>query len=84
MQTNLKIVCGIMAYQRQDRGSPKMKPDVAVRLYSLASPAIAETIAKLRARYGKYALPDPEARKVVDKAMASRTLTEELYAMREG
>lgn len=61
-----------------------MKLETAVRLYNLLSPSIAETIATLRARYGKYALPDPEAREVVDKAMGTRTLTEELYAMREG
>lgn len=56
----------------------------APRLYALQSPEIATTLAELRARYGKYTVPDAELRKSIDKAMGNKTLTEELYAMREG
>ena len=39
---------------------------------------------KLYSQYGKYALSDEEARKIVDQAMGTRSLTEALGEMREG
>jgi len=37
----------------------------------------------LYARYGKYAVPDEELRKMLEEEMGEKTLTEELYAMRD-
>jgi hypothetical protein len=48
------------------------------------SQEISSAIAKLYAQYGKYALPDEEARKIVDEALGTKTLTEVLDSMREG
>lgn len=48
------------------------------------SPEIAAGVARLYARYGKYALPPAELRAIVDKEMGDKTLTEALYEMREG
>ena len=45
---------------------------------------IAEAIGKLYAQYSKYALPDEQARSIIDRAMGTKTLTEVLHAMREG
>ncbi len=47
------------------------------------SQEIAEAIDKLYAQYSKYAIPDEEARNIVDKAMGTKTLSEALQAMRE-
>jgi DNA anti-recombination protein RmuC len=48
------------------------------------SQEVAEMIEKLYAQYGKFARSDEETRKIVDKAMGTKTLTEALNAMREG
>jgi hypothetical protein len=48
------------------------------------SQEIVKAIAKLYAQYGKYALPDEEARKIVDEALGTTTLTEALDSMRKG
>lgn len=53
------------------------------RLQALRDRAVEDYITKLRARYGKYARPAEEARRILDQAMGSRTLTEVLYKMRE-
>lgn len=45
---------------------------------------MAKAIDKLYAQYGKYALPDEEARKLVDEALGTKTLTDALDSMREG
>lgn len=52
--------------------------------YRLQSQEMAKAIDKLYAQYGKYALPDEEARKIVDEALGTKTLTEALDSMREG
>jgi len=50
--------------------------------YQMQSQEIAKAIDQLYAQYGKYALPDEDARKIVDAALGPETLTEELHAMR--
>ncbi|MSQ12907.1 MAG: hypothetical protein EXR47_01965 [Dehalococcoidia bacterium] len=57
-------------------------PTESVELQIPADPAIAEYIKALRARYAKYALPEDEARRLIDKAMGEKTLTEILFQMR--
>ena len=52
--------------------------------YQMQSQEIAKAIDKLYAQYGKYALPDEDARKIVDEALGTKTLTEALDSMREG
>lgn len=51
--------------------------------HQLPSQEMAKAIDKLYAQYGKYALPDEEARKIVDEALGTKTLTEALDTMRE-
>lgn len=52
--------------------------------YQMQSQEIAKAIDKLYAQYGKYALPDEDARNIVDEALGTKTLTEALDSMREG
>ena len=66
------------------RKSKKPETDLAARFRELQSPEILRTIAEMRAQFGQYALPIDEARRIIDEAMGDKTLTEELYAMREG
>lgn len=53
-----------------------------LRIQSLAEPEISSYIASLKKRYQKYSMPVDEARKVIDKAMGSKTLIELLYEAR--
>ena len=46
-------------------------------------PEIPEAVRELYAQFSQYALPDDELRKIVDRDMGTKTLTEELYKMRE-
>ena len=69
---------------RERSASKKINSDTHLHLYHAQSPAIAQSLKDLHARYGKYAKPDAELRKILDKEMGRKTLTEELYAMREG
>jgi hypothetical protein len=73
-----------MVYKTQHATKLNAKPQTVPRIYQLQSPEITRTLAELHAKYGKYALPDAELRELIDKAMGKKTLTEELYAMREG
>ena len=41
-------------------------------------------IRELHAQFARYALPIEELRKLLDKELGDKTLTDELYAMREG
>lgn len=61
-----------------------MKLETDKKPHSPRSPEIVESVREFRARYGKHALPDGEARGLVDKAMGKRTLSEELRVIREG
>ncbi|GEM_PF-4791290 len=54
-----------------------------LRLQILGDPDIREYVEKLRAKYGKHVLPAEEVRRIVDKAMGNKTLTEVLHKMRE-
>ncbi|MBI4340254.1 MAG: hypothetical protein HY680_09950 [Chloroflexi bacterium] len=53
-----------------------------LRIQGLAEPEIASYVAALKKRYGRYAMPPDEARKVVDAAMGKKTLTELLFEAR--
>lgn len=48
-----------------------------------SSPQAPGSLDRFRAKYGKYAVSVIELRKTIDKEMGRRTLTAELYAMRE-
>jgi hypothetical protein len=50
----------------------------------LQSREIRTAVEELYSKYGKHALPDQEARKIVDQAMGTKSLTEALDAMRNG
>lgn len=58
--------------------------ELALRLRMMQGPEMTRAIEKLYIRYGKDAVPVTELRKMLDKEMGKKTLTEELYAMREG
>ncbi|MBI2917798.1 MAG: hypothetical protein HYY01_07355 [Chloroflexi bacterium] len=58
-------------------------PALVLRLQALAEPEVASYIASLKKRFNRYAMPIDEARKVVDSAMGTRTLTELLHEARE-
>ena len=61
-----------------------MKLQTDKRLQGSQSPEIVDCVDKLQSKFGKYAIPDAEARQVIDKAMGRKTLSEELRLMREG
>lgn len=58
--------------------------ELPLRLQMMQSPEMAITMERLHTRYGKYAVPVVELRKRLDKEMGEKTLTGELYALREG
>ena len=59
------------------------RTEMALKLYSLQSPEVQESLDKLRKRYGKYAVPAEQALAMMDKALGERSLTEELYEIRK-
>ena len=59
-----------------------MKLGTDKKLHSSQSPEIVDSVHELQAKYGKYAIPDDEAREVVDNAMGKKTLSGELRVMR--
>ena len=61
-----------------------MKLETDKTPHSSQSPEIVDCVVELQSKFGKYAIPDAEARQVVDKAMGRKTLSEELRLMREG
>lgn len=65
--------------EKSDRSS-----ELALRLKMSQSPEMARTVDRLYTKYGKYAGPLAELRKSLNKEMGQKTLTEELYSMREG
>jgi hypothetical protein len=73
-----------MAKYKQTRARTVSSAEIALRLQMMQSPEIKGTVERLYARYGKYAVPVAELRKMLDKDMGTKTLKEELYAMREG
>lgn len=73
-----------MAYKVHSARGATVKAPTITSLYQLQSPEIAKILSELHDKFGKYALPDSELRRMTDKAMGNRTLSEELYAMREG
>lgn len=54
-----------------------------LQIQSLTDPQIDSYVASLKRRFKRYAMPVEEARKVIDKAMGNRTLTELLYETRQ-
>ena len=52
--------------------------------YEAESQEIVEILNKLYSQFGKYALPEQEARKIIDQALGTKSLTEALEHMREG
>lgn len=70
-----------MAYRKVHRQGDN--PAEARLLYQIQSPDIAKTLADLHVRFSKYAMSDEKLQRLVAKAMGKRTLTEELYAMRD-
>ncbi len=62
-----------------------MAQQVALQLHiqSVAEPEIASYIASLKKKFRRYAMPVEEARKVIDKAMGDKTLTDLLRETRQ-
>ncbi|HAV10661.1 MAG TPA: hypothetical protein DCX22_03475 [Dehalococcoidia bacterium] len=58
--------------------------ELALRLRMMQGPETTKAIEKLYTRYGKDVISIAELRNMLDKEMGDKTLTEELYAMREG
>ena len=56
---------------------------LALSVYGPRSAAIKQYVAKLHSRFARYDMPMEEVRKLLDKSLGSRTLTEELYRLRE-
>jgi predicted DNA-binding antitoxin AbrB/MazE fold protein len=63
----------IKASEDTDGGQENLADYAEIRRY----------IARMRARYGKYARSPEEVRRIVDESMGDKTLTEALYEMRE-
>ncbi|MDO8637205.1 MAG: hypothetical protein Q7R34_13410 [Dehalococcoidia bacterium] len=53
-----------------------------LQIQSLAEPEITSYIASTKKKFRRYAMPVDEARKVIDKSMGKRTLTELLRETR--
>jgi hypothetical protein len=57
--------------------------DLELRFRNNQSPEVTRVIEKLNNQYEKFAVTLHELREILDKEMGERTLTEELYRMRE-
>lgn len=71
-----------MANRRPVAARKPSVQETLLRLYAL-SPEVQASLEKLRKRYGKHAMPASELRKLLDKQLGDRTLTEELYKLRQ-
>ncbi len=61
----------------------KLAPrDILARLKTLASPEVDESLCRLRERYGQRRGSAADVRAILDRALGSRSLTEELYKSR--
>lgn len=70
--------------QKLERKKKARTPtQVVLRLQSLTDPSVVEYVNDLKATYGKYALPVKQVRRIVDRSMGKRTLSEVLRRMRE-
>lgn len=72
-----------MTHKGQQDKVSESKPNTAFRLYAMQSPEVQKSLTKLLKRYGKYAIPAQNLREMMDVALGLRTLTGELYKMRE-
>lgn len=69
--------------KRRKQPEPKTSiTEVTLRLYALQNPEVEEYLRRIRRRYGKYATPAQEVRAMMDKALGTHTLTEELHMVR--
>lgn len=72
-----------MSVRKRKMNWPGDSSQLVLRLQGLRDPSISDNIARTQAKYGRYSLPIEEVRKLVDKTMGERTLTEVLSEMRE-
>lgn len=56
--------------------------ELALRLQGMQGPEIQESLDKLRQRYAKHAVPVEQVRDMLDRALGSQPLTDELYKLR--
>ncbi len=73
-----------MATYKPKTEAQTAKTELALRLQMLQGPEIMHSLDELYAKYGRYAVPIDELRRALDKTLGDKSLTEELYAMREG
>lgn len=71
---------------KREEPRPKRKTSVAevlLRLQAAQNPEIEEYLRRIRRRYGRYATSASEVRAMMDKALGGRTLSDELYKLRD-
>ncbi len=71
-----------MAQARKPYRASKLRP-AHVRIQNLADPEIDSYLAALKKKFERYAMPIGEARKLIDKSMGTKTLTELLHESRQ-
>jgi hypothetical protein len=72
-----------MNVRKRKMNWPGDSVQLVLRLQGLGDPSIFDYIARTRAKYGRYSLPIEEVRKLVDKTMGERTLSQVLREMSE-
>ena len=68
------------------KNAPRQKvsqQELVARLHALQSPDVQASLEKLRRKYGRHAVPVDQVRAMLDEALGERTLTQELYALRD-
>lgn len=58
--------------------------NAAEQLRTTVSPEMAKVLKHLHAKYGRYSVSLEQLRRDLDEEMGSKSLTEELFLMREG
>ena len=72
-----------MATHKQAPRQEISQQELAARLHALQSPDVQASLEKLRRKYSRYAVPVEQVRAMLDEALGERTLTQELYALRD-
>lgn len=60
------------------------REEMALRLLMGQSPEMSKTLDRMYEKFKKYQAPTGDLRAALDKEMGDKTLTQELYEMREG
>lgn len=67
----------------QPKKAHKETGHTLLQLQSLAEPEVISYIASLKKKFHRYAMPNEDARRIIDKAMGTKTLTELLHETRQ-